>query len=100
MDRSSVGSSDREQADAGLAKFMLEWRVNSALNSLRGNLTDNKPSLNQVECFLYMTRKGVEEAAAHSGISAQTLSGFQQRYDKLRAQALIKFPNLTEYGMN
>ena len=100
MDRSSVGSSDREQADAGLAKFMLEWRIKSALDSLNSHLTGKNPSLNHVECFLYISRTALEQASTHQGIRPETVEVWQRMYDTSRAQAFVILPLLSEYGLN
>lgn len=77
----------------------LEWMLRTDLDSLRSNLSDNQPSLNQVECLLYLSKRHLEEAALQGKMPANALKILQLRYQGLMHLAYRKFPALVEYGV-
>ena len=75
----------------------LEWLLRTDLDSLRSNLSDDQPILNQVECLLYLSRRHLEEAARQGKMPANVVGKLQEEYKGLRQLAHQKFPALVEY---
>ena len=77
----------------------LEWLLRTDLNSLKSNLSDTQPILNQVECLLYLSRTHLEEIAGKGRVLSDTLKELREAYEGLRQLALKTFPELVEYGI-
>ena len=77
----------------------LEWMLRTALNSLKSNLSDNPPTLNQVECLLYLSRIHLEEADRRENMAANVV-GLHEEYKRLRKLAHERCPEIKEYGIH
>ena len=76
----------------------LDWLLRTDLNSLKSNLSDNQPTLNQVECLLYLSRIHLEEVA-RQGKMHYAVEQLREEYEGLRQSAHQRFPALVEYGI-